>query len=154
MGDSNLSRIPSFKSPNLQIDSYPGATFLHPEVLMKKAKSTTKVEKVVLSFGIHNRNQKVKETAMKQLQKAVKAAKEKFPYTAIWVPQITFCKSLPVDQQLNLKNLNTHIRTHMGHIPLLQDQDSKVNRDLIHWTTDTAKAMLNHWTKHLNCLTP
>ena len=34
---------------------------------MKKATAATKVEKVVLSFGINNRNQKLKETAMKQL---------------------------------------------------------------------------------------
>ena len=154
MGDSNLSRIPSFQTPDMQIESYPGATFLHAEVLMKKTKMMIKVEKVVLSFGINNKNQKLKETAMKQLQKAVKAAKEKFPYAEIWVPQINYCKNLPVDQQLTLNNLNTYIGKNMGHIPLLPDEVFSVNRDLVHWTTDTAKAMLEHWMKYLNCSTP
>ena len=154
VGDSNLSRIPSFQTPDMQIESYPGATFLHAEVLMKKTKPMIKVEKVVLSFGINNRNQKLKETAMKQLQKAVKAAKEKFPYAEIWVPQINYCKNLPVDQQLTLNNLNAYIGKNMGHIPLLPDEVFSVNRDLVHWTTDTAKAMLEHWMKYLNCLNP
>ena len=154
MGDSNLSRIPSFQTPDMQIESYPGATFLHAEVLMKKTKMMIKVEKVVLSFGINNKNQKLKETAIKQLQRAVKAAKETFPYAEIWVPQINFCKNLPGDQQLTLNNLNAYIGKNMGHIPLLPDEVFSVNRDLVHWTTDTAKAMLEHWMKYLNCLTP
>lgn len=154
IGDSNLSRIPPFQIADLQVDSYPGATFLHAEAIIKKAKVNTQVEKVVLSFGINNRTQKFKETAIKQLQRAVKASKDKFPDAMIWVPLINFSTSLPVDQQRTLDKLNTYIHKHMRYIPLLPTADFQVERDATHWTPTTGKAMLRHWATHLNCTAP
>ncbi|KAK1893682.1 Filamentous hemagglutinin [Dissostichus eleginoides] len=46
MGDSNLALLPPFTINELQIDSYPGATFRHAEAIIKKATSSTVVEKV------------------------------------------------------------------------------------------------------------
>ncbi|KAK1875431.1 Collagen alpha-1(XXVII) chain, partial [Dissostichus eleginoides] len=45
MGDSNLARFPLFSINELQIDSYPGATFRHAEAIIQKATSSTVVEK-------------------------------------------------------------------------------------------------------------
>lgn len=154
IGDSNLSRIPPFQIADVQVDSYPGATFLHAETIIKKAKVNTQVDSVVLSFGINNRSQKFKETAIKQLQMAVQAGKDKFPDATISVSLINFSNSLPIEQQRTLDKLNTHIYKHMEYIPLLPTVDFQVERDLTHWTSSTGKAMLLHWATHLNCLAP
>ena len=150
IGDSNLSMIPAYQHSNLQIDSFPGANFEHAHKLLKKAVVHTKVEKVVLSFGINHRSQKVHQTAIKQLLQAVHAAKSTFPHAEIWIPQINFYSDLPLPQQALLDNLNRYIRTHLGHIPKLQNEKFQVKSDGIHWTTETARSMLEHWTSHLN----
>lgn len=100
---------------------------------------TNKVDKVILAFGINNRTQKVKQMAIKQLQRIYKAAKYWFPYAEIWIPLMNSSRSLPLQQQEALERLNAHIQAHMGFIPLLPSQDFKVDRDMIHWTPETAK---------------
>lgn len=150
MGDSNVATFPAYSNLDLQIDSFPGANFVHAESLLKKAVTHTNVEKLVLSFGINHRTQKLKQTAIKQLQRAVHAAKVRFPYAEIWIPEINFPKSLPLAERSLLEKLNTHIRNNIGHIPSLPSEKFTVRSDGIHWTAETAKAMLQHWTSHLN----
>ena len=150
IGDSNLSHFPPYRIPDLQIDSFPGAGFLHAETLLKKAITNSNVEKLVLAFGINHRTQKLKQTTIKQLQRAIHAAKTRFPYSEIWVPEINFSRNLPLAQQIMLEKLNTYIRNNMGHIPPLPVERFVVRGDHIHWTPNTAKAMLDHWVAHLN----
>ncbi|KAJ4918176.1 hypothetical protein JOQ06_006448 [Pogonophryne albipinna] len=119
MGDSNLARLPPFTINDLQIDSYPGATFRHAEAIIKKATSSTVVEKLILSFGLNNRSNKVKQTTVKQLQAAVRAAKLRFPQAAIWIPVINYSHSLPYEEQKHLVHLNDYITQHQEHIPKL-----------------------------------
>lgn len=37
LGDSNVNRIPPFHNPNIQVDSYPGATFYNFTKVLEKA---------------------------------------------------------------------------------------------------------------------
>lgn len=150
VGDSNLSRIPGHQIPDLQIDSYPGANFRHAEALMAKSTSQVVVEKVVLAFGINCRGQKARETSIKQLQGAVRAAKRKFRYAEIWVPQINFSASLPMEEKQTLNVLNSHITKNMPFIPTLRDSDFLTGSDNVHWTRETARKMLDHWAACLN----
>ena len=151
IGDSNLANIPEFHFQNLQIESFPGANFWHAEQLMTKATIRTRVTKIVLAFGINNRDQKFRETASKQLQRAIKAARDKCPTAEVWVPVINFSEDLPIQQQTTLQNLNQHIKKTVTHIPPLPKCDFQVGQDHIHWTLKTAQAMLKHWVHHLNC---
>lgn len=150
VGDSNLSRIPYHFISNLQIDSYPGANFRHAQALLMKATSSVVVEKVVLSFGLNSRNQKAKETTIKQLQGALRAAKHTFPYAEIWIPEVNFSTSLPLEEKRNLHTLNTHIVKNMPYIPALDASQFQTEGDNIHWTRDTSKCMLKHWISALN----
>ena len=150
VGDSNLSRFPAFSVPDLQIESYPGANFRHAQALMKKATSHVAVEKLVLSFGLNSRGQKAKETAVKQLQAALKAAKDKFPHAQIWIPEINFSSRLCRDEQATLKLLNNHILKNMPYLPALDYNHFQTEVDNVHWTKETARAMLKHWYECLN----
>lgn len=151
MGDSNVSKIPEHDCKDLQIDGYPGATFRHAEAVILKSHSMVQVEKVILAFGINHRSQK-KDTAVKQLQRAVKAAYDKFPQARIWVPVINYSKSLPWEEQLLLKSLNDYIKKNMDCISPLPVGNFHVGADKIHWTPATARDMLAHWARELNWL--
>ncbi|XP_055017975.1 kinesin heavy chain-like [Boleophthalmus pectinirostris] len=61
IGDSNLSRILSHDVEDLQIDSFPGANFRHAQAILDKCIAFTKVEKLVLAFGLNCRGQKARK---------------------------------------------------------------------------------------------
>lgn len=150
IGDSNLSRIPPHSIPDLQIESYPGANFRHIQAIIAKATKHVTVEKVVLSAGINSKQQKARETAIKQLQAAVRAAKLQFPYAEIWVPVINFSAGLPGEERGVLDIINTHIRKNMPFLPPLPYRKFGTEGDLVHWTRETGRAMLEHWSNILN----
>lgn len=156
IGDSNLSIFPDFFNKNLQVESFPGSHFRHAQALMEKTlpPEDLVVEKVVLSFGINGRENKSKETTIKNVQGALRSTKRKFPYAEIWIPLVNFSKDLPLDQQENLKRLNEHIEKNMPHIPLLPSEKFQTEIDDVHWTVDTASAIFDHWMTFLNSRTP
>lgn len=154
IGDSNLSRIPAYDIPDLQIDSYPGANFRHAEALMTKATSSVGVEKLVLSFGLNHKGQKGRETSVKQLQGAIRAAKKRFPFAEIWIPLINFSSVLCKEDQRTLLVLNAHIEKNMPYLLRLPDSQFETEMDNVHWTKKTAGAMLRHWAQLLNLTAP
>lgn len=149
IGDSNLSRMPPHNLENLQIDSYPGATFRHAGAFISRAKKQTDVDTIVLAFGINHRAQKQRETAIKQLQRAVKRTKEQFPRAKIWIPLINYSENLKSNEKTGLAELNAHIKRNMPYLPLLPEKQFQVGPNQIHWTSTCAKAMLEHWCNHL-----
>lgn len=150
MGDSNVARIGTFSQEDVQIDSYPGANFLHAESLLKKARAHCAVNNIILSFGINSRSAKIKETVTKQIQRALKAARDKFPFARVLIPMINFSTALPHKEQTTLDNINRHIERNCQFIPLLPRTQFHTERDLIHWTKETSQNMLKHWCEHLN----
>lgn len=149
LGDSNLSRIPSFKIPNLQIDSYPGATFRHVYNIINKTQINPEVEIMVYSVGINNRKQKI-QTATKEIQRLHKISKEKFPNATIIFPLINCSKNLTYKEQEFIQELNKHLQLKYETFPKLPDTRFSTERDDIHWTKTTAESILSHWTKQVN----
>lgn len=122
IGDSNLSNIPEFAYTDIQIDGFPGSHFRHGQALIKKAdKPPFVVEKVVLSFGIKSRTNKLRETTVKTVQAAVRATKRKFLLAEIWIPLINFSGNIPMEQRETLEVLKKYIKKNMPYIPLLPD---------------------------------
>lgn len=150
IGDSNVGRIGTFHNQDVQIDCYPGANFLHAEALLLKAKAHCQVNNIVLSFGMNSRTAKVKETTVKQIQRALKAAKDKFPKAHVWIPRINFSGCLPTLQQTNLQAINAYLARNCQTIPQLPNSDFHTVGDEVHWTPETANNMLQHWLKFLN----
>lgn len=154
LGDSNLSRIPPHTISNLQIESFPGANFRHIQEVLQKATVHVKVEKLVLSFGINCRSQKAKETAVKQLQGAIREAKKRFPHSEIWIPLLNYSLALPTLEKTTLNILNQHIQKNVPYLPTLNRDLFNTTNDMIHWTKETAQAMFKHWTQCLNLNPP
>ena len=152
MGDSNLGELPGHSCDDLQIESFPGGHFRHAQALLEKARPPTNlvVEKIILSFGIDSRENKSKETTIKNLQGAIRSARNKFPYAEILVPLVNFSNNLPIEEQRNLQTLNDYIQKSTGFIRLLPQHLFRTEEDNVHWTKETGEAMLRHWWQELN----
>lgn len=156
IGDSNVSRFPDYFNPDLQVESFPGAHFRHGQALMEKTDPPQDlvVEKIVLSFGMNSRSNKSKETTVKNMQGALRSARRKFPYADVYVPLINYSTALPQEEQTNLDTLNDHIWRNTPHIPLLPEDRFQTELDDVHWTPETASAILDHWVAFLNSGSP
>lgn len=150
LGDSNLSKFPAFRDQHLQVDSYPGANFRHAAAILQRASTSVEPEVIILAFGINHRAQKAKVTAFKQLQTAVRTARQRFPKTHIVVPLINYSCSLPKQERATLSALNECISSVCDHMPKLPTKAFNTGTDLIHWTPRTAAAILEHWRAYLN----
>lgn len=150
IGDSNLAHFPYYRDSDLQIDSYPGGNLLHAASLLTNATSSTDPEIIVLAFGLNHRSQKARATAGKQLQAALRAAKQRFPLARVIVPAINFSNSLPAQEQNNLNGLNKLNTKNCDYIDKLPNRLFDTDRDGIHWSRQTGVAMLKHWRDYLN----
>jgi len=149
MGDANVGRIPPFQREDLQIDSYPGATFHHAEAIIRRSKVDRSVKTLILSFGLNNRHQKAQVTIIKQLRGAIRAAAAKFPEAHILIPEVNFPSSLPVQQRLNLRLMNDFIKNQCMFIPNLPTSEFETESGGVRWSPTTASCMFNHWIQHL-----
>ncbi|XP_049451946.1 uncharacterized protein LOC125900771 [Epinephelus fuscoguttatus] len=146
LGDSNVARFPPFKVTDLQIDSFPGASFRHIQGVLSKMDPVPMVETLILSLGLNSRTQST-QTSIKDLQRLIKVAKTKFPRAEIWLPLINFSRGLPQREQMHLHALNKYIRSNHLFIPELLRSQFSTERDGIHWTHATATRLLQHWSQ-------
>ncbi|KAG7463321.1 hypothetical protein JOB18_036345 [Solea senegalensis] len=150
IGDSNLCRFPAFREQHLQIDCYPGANFRHAGAIISKATCTTQPEKIILAFGLNHRSQRLPPTSVKQLQAALRATKLRFPDARVMVPIINFSPSLPQQERFALQALNRYIFENCESIETIQRDKFSTGPDNVHWSKETARAILSHWCEALN----
>lgn len=150
VGDSNVARIPAFSVPDLQVDSFPGAKFQHAGNLMERATVAVEPEILIFSFGINNRTQRGLVSTNKEIQRTYRMARSRLPHTELYFPLINFSDQLPLEEQNHLTGINEYIRETLNSIVELPYTRFEVERDQVHWTSATARAMLDHWVQNLN----
>lgn len=150
IGDSNVARLPTHNYPELQIDSFPGAKWQHAANLLNGATIVEEPQKIILSFGLNNRQQRFKINALAEMQKARTAAAARLPNTEVLIPIINYSPDLPPEEQEMIEHINSHIRRGTGSIPPLPYEQFRVENDAIHWRALTARAIFNHWLQYLN----
>jgi hypothetical protein len=150
IGDSNLNRIPPFNNPNIQVDSYPGATFYHFIKVLEKTPIHTDTATVVISVGLNNKDHDPFQTSLKQLSGMHKEAKKTFPNATIYIPVISHSPLLTPQQKRNLKLINAYITTNFPTLLEIPQDTFHTTTDLIHWTSTTADLIFQHWCRQLN----
>ncbi len=150
IGDSNVSKMRNFSYVNLQIDSFPGAKFQHAGNLIEKATIIVQPEMVIFSFGINNRTQRCVQNTTKEIQRTYKMARNRLPNARLYFPVINYSELLVWEERTHLDGVNEYIRETLMYIEKLPHDRFKVEQDLLHWTTETAKAILEHWAHQLN----
>ncbi len=161
LGDSNVSRITKL-SPStnpvksVEYHSYSGARFTHfqNQTILKTKKPQTSPSKVILSIGINSRDNK-RSTNADQIKKTISSATKYFPNSQIYIPLINYSPNLPNDQQQTLDYINQCLQDSVGKFPNYNTipklpSSFQTGIDLIHWTQNTANAMVKHWVCHLN----
>lgn len=153
MGDSNLKRLPSITDQNIQVDCYPGARIKHAiHILRNKTPPTNSTQKIILSFGINDKDDPDMKKMKKEFRKLSDIANSTFPLAEIFIPLLNFSKNLTQNQKYNLMNLNKTIQ--LQHPPQLTikqipDAEFRTEMDLIHWTPSTAQTIIKNWFTHL-----
>jgi hypothetical protein len=160
LGDSNLSRVTNSETKvrSIEFHSFPGANIKHFENLLSPTPYRQNTPKtVILSVGINNRTYQP-STLRQQFANMIHNASKTFPNASIHVPLINIPPEIPTHQQTNLGHLNQLIQTLSEHqhtfqvIPKLPQENFKIDlRDSykIHWTTETANALISHWASYL-----
>ena len=152
LGDSNLCRIPAHTREDLQIECYPGMKLAHAATVLSKTDMTPEVSHCIIAAGINNRDQRKPGTGIKELKQALLRARETFPTASIHIPLINYSERLSTKEKLNLHALNKEIAKG-NHLPKLEEREFKIDpkdKFHIHWSRDTAKAMLENWLRSLN----
>lgn len=150
MGDSNLAKLPPILNKKVQIDWYPGAKLTHATHIIKnKTPTEPKVTKVILSFGINDREIADLNMQKKNLGTLMEWAQQTFPNAVIYIPISNFSKTLPLQIQKNITQLNTTIEEWYDFIPQLDESKFETMNDRIHWTPATASNIWKHWEDFL-----
>ena len=157
IGDSNLAKITESPLPNIQIESFPGAKFHHISTILERAKNskTRKIpEHVILSVGINNRNQNISNTSIPNLKTLLAKTQRVFQNSKIHIAQINYSQKLPLAEYCGLSLINDYLAKHSGNaavLPKFPNQTLKTESgDPVHYTSQTANAILRHWMVHLN----
>ena len=156
LGDSNLARITKTRSNLMHICSYPGARFSNLFGLLKTVTPYTCVKDLVLSVGINDRGNDSKTTNMPMLKKVISEAKRAFPNAKIhlaslqWNPSRIKSKEVEKLEELNLAMESL---SEINLLPALSSDLFKIQHTDpygIHWTTETANALVDNWVSNLN----
>ena len=146
VGDSNLSRLPSIFDNQVQVDSFPGAKIAHAaHIIASKTPASASVTKVILSFGINDKERSNPSFLKEQLGDLHRAATRKFPNASIRMALINHSSYLSPQIQNNIAQINDLIKSHCSFIPCVPKTLFQTTRDNVHWTPNTAQNILNHW---------
>ena len=160
LGDSNLLRITKSSMNNIQVISCPGAKFYNLRGFLEngcKNKRYPAVNQVVLSVGINERENKIKTTSIPQLSRLIKQVHRIFPSATIFMAGMQWNPlGLSERQNAALTELSVVLKRldDVTSLPLLPTEkfmiDPKDITDKIHWSTECANDMLEHWLDCLN----
>lgn len=154
LGDSNVARITKHSIPDLQIDSFPGGTFLNVKHFLQTATHEVQPNVIILAFGINSRRNDFKATTMKQIQTAHRELRRLYPQAHVVVPLVNYSDRLPEAEKLALEEMNNYILRSCLFIDLLPGKYFSTVEDDIHWTEYTANMMVQHWCEQLNSALP
>lgn len=152
IGDSNLQKISETPFKKIQIESYPGAKIRHITNLITQYPFKNKPQIIILSVGLNDRDNVPSSTTIPSIKNLISSTTRKFPQSSVYVPLIQYSGNLSKIQKNNLTVVNDAIaliKKHATPLPILL-KGFRVEEDDIHWTQDTANAILRKWLKNVN----
>ena len=156
-----MGRITKSSESNIQVISFPGAKFYNLRGFLEKGINNATypcVEELVLSIGINERENDIEKTSKGQLNRLIKRIRHTFPKAEIFMADMQWVPSTQSKRvNIALNSLSAVFKS-LEHVevlsPLPSDQfviDPQDRKYKIHWSKETANAMLEHWLNCLNC---
>jgi len=158
IGDSN-TKLMDKRFSNTQIETFPGANILSiTNTLIQsklESKDKTKVEHIVISVGINDREEQNQSQLKENFHKLIKIAKEQGKN--IHFQGISFDPTkIPEEQQKNITFINSlakEIPDLVHYIPEIIDIEVSPSDPYgIHFTQNTANKLVAYTYQHLNAL--
>ena len=173
LGDSNINRVTgvNFKSGLAKLHVFPGAKLIHFQQMLESSRCNQgKPQELILSIGIHNRNDDPLNN-LQQIRSIFETAARVFPNARIYMLQINSSPNLRekhkeclYDVNWGLSNISDlweqkskHITANLKHFktfPKIPRRDFHIDpkdtKYSIHWTTDTANTIITRWLRDLN----
>lgn len=156
LGTSNMARVTLKPRQDLEIRSYPGGRFEHMVHMLKKSPVQEGPRRVVIAMGINDATSRAPIHSIEALvTKTAALAKQKFPHSRVYMAEINHTHLMSDDKLLRTKAINKAIRELNGVRTLSPLAPREVvidpkDRYGVHWTANTANAIICHWVKHLN----
>ena len=156
LGDSNLKRITKVHGSSMHILSYPGGKFSNIFAMLKNSLQYRCVKNVIISLGINERGNNVKNTSSPLLKRLIEEAKRVFPNAQINMASMQWNPlKLSSYENKTLEDLQVSIEKSedINVISKLNTDSFKidpVDKTGIHWSKETANAMIEHWAHSLN----
>ncbi|KAA0705152.1 hypothetical protein E1301_Tti020688 [Triplophysa tibetana] len=151
LGDSNVGRITDLGDNHIQLVSYPGAQWSNILWMLQHHTPTSPdTQVVIIVVGINDRGTRACLSLRKMVMGTLAAAEKRFPNARVRAPVINFSAGLPKAQRDILRSLNNYILETGASLPPLPGSQFRVERDLTHWTSETAMAMAKLWLDALN----
>ncbi|KAJ4924494.1 hypothetical protein JOQ06_003450 [Pogonophryne albipinna] len=152
VGASNISRLPLIRDIRVQVDSYPGANLSQATAMIRNRTPTSPgVHKVILPFGLNDRDRGNTTLFESKLQKLLQSTKDTFPNAAIYIPIINISSNLTLKPTENIRILNQLI---FQTFHSLRHSAFSTVQDNIHWSPNTARLMWDHWRSFLGLGNP
>lgn len=150
MGDSNLSRLPPIADGRIQVDSFPGATLYQAASILGALSGPYRmVRRVVLAFGVCDKNSATRETFRRNLKTLAEAAEKEFPGARVYVAEIAYNPRalLPAEVE-RLAQFNQEIRRRPFYLASPRPEEIHTV-DPVHWTSETAALVWSTWRVQL-----
>lgn len=156
IGDSNLIRITNPTNHRVQIEAYPGAKISHMLGLVQSYQHQEKPDTITFNIGTNERENMNTNMVFQNLKDLLKATKEKFPTSKIFVAKIPVSDTLQnrkPTEAWNLTRLNGNLsKLHMEGVRVLESGshlDVSFHTDGIHWSPRAANEILVRWMEQL-----
>lgn len=157
LGDSNIRHIIRAPpdQPSIETRSYAGAKPCHFTNMFMLDNKQHSSKYTILSVGINSRGNGVQYNK-EQLRKLILAYKQWAPDVKKAITTVQYSSKLPLHQKKVLDQFNLDLQelTAKTKIQLLNKNiptnQFLVQKDKIHWTTNTAIAMAENWVKNIN----
>lgn len=155
LGTSNLNRITTQPSRNIEIHSYPGGRFSHMSNMLSKFKPEARPQNVIIAMGINDSNSKEYLASIKQeISKTAALAKERFPASNVFLAEVNYSHMADSRLKARTEQINSCIREQkikvLSSLPANKVYLDPRDKHGVHWTPATANSILAHWISSLN----
>ena len=155
----------------MELHVFPGAKLIHFQQMLESSRCNQgKPQEVILSIGIHNRNDDSLNN-LQQIRSIFETAARVFPNAKIYIPQINPSLNLQEKHKKYLYEINwglfnisdlweqksKHIKANLKcfkTFPKIPRRDFHIDpkdtKYSIHWTTDTVNTIITRWLGDLN----
>ncbi len=157
LGTSNMQSITKKPRRDMEIHSYPGCRLHHMEHMLQ-GPPIHSPRQVIIAMGINDTSTRwPHNTLTNAVKRMVTMAKRKYPQSRVYMAEINYSHTLEAPRQdiadainQSLNQCTTGTCKVLKALPSSKISISPTDTYGVHWTKESANAVLAHWASSLN----